>query len=42
FGAFVLLLVSWRVERSNVVLITTLWHVFDLIWIVMFPLVYLA
>lgn len=42
FGALVLLLVSWRMERSNVVLITTLWHVFDLIWIVMFPLVYLA
>ncbi|ODT01953.1 MAG: NorE accessory protein for nitric oxide reductase [Mesorhizobium sp. SCN 65-20] len=42
FGALVLLLASWRMERSNVVLITTLWHVFDLIWIVMFPLVYLA
>lgn len=42
FGAFVLLLVSWRADRSNVLLITTLWHVFDLIWIVMFPLVYLA
>lgn len=42
FGALLLLLVSWRMERSNVVLITTLWHVFDLIWIVMFPLVYLA
>lgn len=42
FGALVLLLVGWRMDRSNVVLITTLWHVFDLIWIVMFPLVYLA
>lgn len=42
FGALVLLLVSWRMERSNVLLITTLWHVFDLIWIVMFPIVYLA
>lgn len=42
FGAFVLLLVGWRVDRPNVILITTLWHVFDLIWIVMFPLVYLA
>lgn len=42
FGAFVLLLVSWRADRSNVLLITTLWHAFDLIWIVMFPLVYLA
>ncbi|WP_378941139.1 cytochrome c oxidase subunit 3 [Mesorhizobium sp. ANAO-SY3R2] len=42
FGALVLLLVSLRMERSNMVLITTLWHIFDLIWIVMFPLVYLA
>lgn len=42
FGALVLLLVSWRTSRANVILITTLWHVFDLIWIVMFPLVYLA
>ncbi|MEO5323027.1 cytochrome c oxidase subunit 3 [Mesorhizobium sp. CC13] len=42
FGAQVLLLVGWRMERSNVILITTLWHVFDLIWIVMFPIVYLA
>jgi nitric oxide reductase NorE protein len=42
FGAFVLLLVSWRLDRSNLLLSTTLWHVFDLIWIVMFPLVYLA
>ena len=42
FGALVMLLVSWRMERPNVLLITTLWHVFDLIWIVMFPIVYLA
>lgn len=42
FGALVLLLVSWRMERSNLLLITTLWHVFDLIWVVMFPIVYLA
>lgn len=42
FGALVLVLVSWRLQRSNVLLITTLWHVFDLIWIAMFPLVYLV
>ena len=42
FGSMVLLLVSWKAERSNVVLMTTLWHVFDLIWIVMFPIVYLV
>ncbi|MGV1793529.1 cytochrome c oxidase subunit 3 [Rhizobium sp. A37_96] len=42
FGAFVLLLVAWRPSRSNITLITTLWHVIDLVWVVMFPLVYLA
>ncbi len=42
FGSAVLLLVSWKMEQSNIILITTLWHVFDLIWIVMFPIVYLA
>lgn len=42
FGAFVLLLVAWRPNRSNITLITTLWHVIDLVWMVMFPLVYLA
>ena len=42
FGAFVLLLVAIRPTRENVHLITTLWHAVDLIWIVMFPIVYLV
>lgn len=42
FGAFVLLLVAWRPSRSNIVLITTLWHVIDLVWVSMFPIVYLV
>ncbi|WP_234689168.1 cytochrome c oxidase subunit 3 [Allorhizobium ampelinum] len=42
FGALVMLVVAWRPSRENIVLITTLWHVFDLIWILMFPIVYLA
>ncbi|WP_077964990.1 cytochrome c oxidase subunit 3 [Ensifer adhaerens] len=42
FGAFVLLIVAWRPKPGNVALITTLWHVIDLVWIVMFPLVYLV
>ncbi|MEI2298257.1 cytochrome c oxidase subunit 3 [Ensifer sp. MJa1] len=42
FGAFVLLIVAWQPKPGNVALITTLWHVIDLVWIVMFPLVYLA
>jgi len=42
FGALVLMVVAIKPDRENVTLITTLWHVFDLIWILMFPIVYLA
>ena len=42
FGAFVLLVVSVRFAPANTHLIATLWHTFDLIWIVMFPIVYLV
>lgn len=42
FGAAVLLLVAWRPSKSNVALITTLWHAIDLVWVLMFPLLYLA
>ncbi|KOF20189.1 NorE accessory protein for nitric oxide reductase [Ensifer adhaerens] len=42
FGSAVLLLVAWRPSPGNIALITTLWHVIDLVWIVMFPLVYLV
>lgn len=42
FGSIILALVAWRPSRSNVVLITTLWHAIDLVWLVMFPILYLA
>lgn len=42
FGSAILLLVAWRPSPANVSLITTLWHVIDLVWIVMFPIVYLV
>ena len=42
FGAGVLLLVAWRPSRANVVMIATLWHAIDLVWLVMFPIVYLT
>ena len=42
FGSVILLIVAWRPARQNVLLITTLWHVIDLVWIVMFPILYLA
>ena len=42
FGAAILLLVAWRPARGNVVMIATLWHAIDLVWLVMFPIVYLT
>ncbi len=42
FGSVVLVLVARRPTRSNVLLITTLWHAIDLVWLVMFPVLYLA
>jgi len=42
FGSVVLLLVAWRPGRENILLITTLWHAIDLVWLVMFPIVYLV
>lgn len=42
FGSVILLIVAWRPARQNVLMITTLWHVIDLVWIVMFPILYLA
>ncbi|MBP2234940.1 nitric oxide reductase NorE protein [Sinorhizobium kostiense] len=42
FVGIVLLLLAWRPRPANVELATTLWHVIDLVWIVMFPILYLA
>lgn len=42
FGSIILALVAWRPSTSNVILITTLWHAIDLVWLVMFPVLYLA
>ena len=42
FGAAVLLLVARRPSQANVVTIATLWHAIDLVWLVMFPIVYLT
>ena len=42
FVAIVLLVVAWKPRRANVDLVTTLWHVIDLVWIVMFPILYLV
>lgn len=42
FLGLVLLLVAWRQRPANIMLATTLWHVVDLVWIVMFPILYLV
>lgn len=42
FGGVALLLIAWRPARENILLIATLWHVIDLVWLVMFPILYLA
>lgn len=42
FGSIILALVAWRPSPSNVLLITTLWHAIDLVWLVVFPVLYLA
>ncbi|KWV60245.1 NorE accessory protein for nitric oxide reductase [Rhizobium altiplani] len=41
FGSCVLALIARFPSRENVHLMTTLWHVIDIVWLVMFPLVYL-
>lgn len=42
FAGVALLLIAWRPVRENVLLIGTLWHVIDLVWLVLFPILYLA
>lgn len=42
FGSVILVLVACRPSPSNVLLISTLWHAIDLVWLVMFPVLYLA
>ncbi|MBB4279261.1 cytochrome c oxidase subunit 3 [Rhizobium mongolense] len=40
FGSLVLIVVAYRPGRENVAIVTTLWHVIDIVWLVMFPVVY--
>jgi nitric oxide reductase NorE protein len=42
FLSLVMLLIARRPERSNVALVTTVWHVVDIVWLVIFPVVYLG
>lgn len=42
FLGLLMLLIARRPERSNVALVTTVWHVVDIVWLVIFPVVYLG
>ena len=41
FGLILLGHVMWRTSRANVETVTAFWHMVDLIWIVLYPLLYL-
>lgn len=40
-GILVLLLVAWRDSRENIEMGAAFWHMVDLIWVLLFPVVYL-
>lgn len=41
FGLGILALVTWRTSLANVETATAFWHMVDLIWILLYPLLYL-
>ncbi|MCK9502936.1 MAG: cytochrome c oxidase subunit 3 family protein [Porticoccaceae bacterium] len=41
FGLCLLALACWRTSRANVETVTAFWHMVDLIWIMLYPLLYL-
>lgn len=42
FLALLMLVIARRPAPSNVALVTTVWHVIDIVWLVIFPVVYLG
>lgn len=42
FVGLLFVVVAMRPQRSNIVMLATVWHVIDLVWLVMFPLIYLG
>lgn len=42
FVAILLLIVAVKPKDENVTLVTTIWHIIDLVWIVIFPVIYLV
>ncbi|MFV0278137.1 MAG: cytochrome c oxidase subunit 3 [Parahaliea sp.] len=41
FGLALLGLVTWRLSTENLETVTAFWHMVDLIWVLLYPLVYL-
>lgn len=42
FLSLLMLLIARRPGPSNVTLVTTVWHVIDIVWLVIFPIIYLG
>jgi Heme/copper-type cytochrome/quinol oxidase, subunit 3 len=42
FVALLMFAAAVKAERRNVVALATVWHVIDLVWLVMFPVIYLS
>ena len=41
FGIVVLMIVAWKNSIDNIITGTAFWHMVDLIWVILFPLIYL-
>ncbi len=41
FGILILIVVGWKNTLDNVITGTSFWHMVDLIWVILFPLIYL-
>ena len=41
FGLGLIALVAWRISHANVETATAFWHMVDLIWILLYPIIYL-
>jgi nitric oxide reductase NorE protein len=42
FGIVILIIVGWKNSVENIVTGTAFWHMVDLIWVILFPLIYLV
>ncbi|WP_204602001.1 cytochrome c oxidase subunit 3 family protein [Paremcibacter congregatus] len=41
FGIFILIIIGWKNSNENLEIGASFWHMVDLIWIILYPLVYL-